>query len=267
MKRCSKCGKINPKDAFWCVKCNARLLDIVKETETQKDEEKPKEEKLTPSYPLLYEDTGKRELKIFVLVLAITLIFSGLFLYFGWGNQGSGFEGINCEINKDFWFEEDELITSEGWTFTMTKIDDYTLEGILLALNFYNKHDTPYAPINIFSPIDLFIGVDDVEDNPEKYPFSITSFENRYIYYLFEGGSVSDYEYFKAHTGNNHIIPHNKNVLNDLKDISVNDHVYIEGSLVDLYGTKGDEYYVWNTDTGIGNFDCEIILVDEIKIQ
>jgi ribosomal protein L40E len=270
MKRCSKCGKINPKDAFWCVKCNSKILDKIEEKETKTEEEKPKEEKVTThqlSYKDLYEDTGRKEIKIFVMVLFITLIFSGLFLYFGLGNQLSDFEGINCKINEDFWFEDDKIITSDGWTFTMTKINDYSLEGIVLALKYYYKEDTPYAPINIFSPIDLFIGVDDVENNPEDYPFTINSFENRYIYYWFEGGSIPSYEYFKTHTGNNHIIPHNKNVLNVLNNISVGDHILIEGNLVDLYGTREYESYTWYTDTAIGNFDCEVILVDKIEIK
>ncbi|EMR74707.1 hypothetical protein MBGDF03_00994 [Thermoplasmatales archaeon SCGC AB-540-F20] len=67
--------------------------------------------------------------------------------------------------------------------------------------------------------------------------------------------------------GNNHIIPHNEKVLNELQNISINDNVVIEGSLVNLYGTRGDQNYYWNTDTQIGNFNCEIILVDIITIK
>lgn len=67
--------------------------------------------------------------------------------------------------------------------------------------------------------------------------------------------------------GNNHIIPHNEQVLYQLQNVSINDNVLIEGNLVNLYGTRGDENYHWTTDTQIGNYDCEVILVDEMTIE
>jgi len=178
----------------------------------------------------------------------------------------TGFEGIYCEINEDFWFEEDKIITSDGWTFTMTKAGDYTLYGIVLGTKTYNKYDTPYVPINTFSPIDLYMGVDDLLENPQSYPYTITKFDNRVGYTMFNGLSESYAEYFRTHSGNNHIIPHNQEVLNELRNIDAGDVVLIKGSLVDLYGTKDNQYYRWDTDTQIGNYDCEIILVDELTI-
>ena len=82
----------------------------------------------------------------------------------------------------------------------------------------------------------------------------------------FNGDSSSDWGYFKSNVGNNHIIPHNQDVLNELNNISELNCVLIDGSLIDLYGTKGDQYYHWNTDTNIGDFNCEIILVDSLTI-
>jgi hypothetical protein len=67
--------------------------------------------------------------------------------------------------------------------------------------------------------------------------------------------------------GYNHIIPHNEYVLYELENISINDCVIVKGSLVNLYGIRGNEKYNWNTDTTIGNFACEVILVDELVIE
>jgi hypothetical protein len=148
----------------------------------------------------------------------------------------------------------------------MNKVKDYTLTGIVLGLKTYTKNDFPYRPINIFSPIDLVIGVDDVAEHPEKYPFSIR-YEYRGYWCTIKGLTVAESEYMKTHMGNNHIIPHNQLVLNQLKNISINDQVVIDGSLVNLYGSRGSEQYYWTTDTQIGNYNCEIILVDNLIVE
>jgi len=204
--------------------------------------------------------------KIVVIFITIIIIFALVAIYLIL-TKGPDFEGISCKINEDFWFEEEKLITSDGWTFTMTKVKDYTLDGKVLAFNIYHKNEVPYRPINTFSPIDLYIGIDNVKNNPDNYPITITSFKDRYVLADFYGDSSSDWTYFKNHVGNNHIIPHNQEVLYELDNITINDCVIIDGSLVDLYGTKGDQYYHWNTDTNIGDFNCEIILVDNITIN
>jgi hypothetical protein len=79
--------------------------------------------------------------------------------------------------------------------------------------------------------------------------------------------NYADYQYFKSHTGNNHLIPHNEEVLNMMQNISLYDHVFIEGSLVNLYGERGDQTIFRPTDTHIGNSACEAILVDELIIK
>ncbi len=148
----------------------------------------------------------------------------------------------------------------------MDKVKDYTLDGTVLALNKYNRYDYPYDPCNIFCPIDRLIGIGDVKDNIKNYDYTITSFSNRQVYWYLRYDDISDYNYFKSHTGNNHIIPHKEEVLEMLDNISVKDNLLIKGSLVNLYGTRGDETLYRPTDTHIGNFDCEVILVDELTI-
>ena len=250
MKRCHKCGKINFGNALWCNKCNTKL---------EVANSKPQEELLD------YDESRKIVHKIAV-VLIIIIVISSVTVVFLYLTKGPDFEGISCKINEDFWFEEDKLMTSDGWTFTMTKVKDYTLDGRVLAYKIYHKNDVPYRPINTFSPMDLYIGVNDVKINPENYPITITSFKDRYVWADFNGKSSSDWDYFKLNVGNNHIILHNQYVLNELNNISELNCVLIDGSLIDLYGTKGDQYYHWNTDTNIGDYNCEIILVDSLTI-
>ena len=216
---------------------------------------------------LLY-DPNERMIKKYAIFLVFAIIIVGVLVYFllPYLPFQIGFDGINTTVNEDFWFEGDTLYTSEGWTFTMAKLQDYTLEGLILGFKIYDKSHVPYDPCNIFSPIDLAIGTGEILTNPDKFDYSITSFNNRCFYWYLNYDDVSDYNYFKSHTGNNHIIPHNQDTLDMLGNVSVNDHVIIEGSLVNLYGTKGSQTWTWNSDTSIGNYACEIILVDSIAI-
>ena len=170
------------------------------------------------------------------------------------------------QFGEDYWFNGNTLLTSDGWSFKITNVKDYTLDGIILGLKVYDKKDVLGDPSTTFSPIDLLIGVEDIKDNIGEYTFSITSYGNRVVYYQFEGSSKNAV-YFDKHVGNNHIIPHNKEVFDALETINVMDKVVLQGSLVNLQGTKDSKSYSWTTDTKIGNFDCEIILADSIMID
>ena len=263
-KYCCQCRAENPDYALWCINCNAKLVEKL-QIQHESDVKPNQNHRFPPKGDYIsYKPPKKRFLKTFAIISISVIIFIATISYLGW-RVVSDFSGINCQINEDFWFEGNKLITYDGWTFTMTKLQDYTLDGIVLGLKTYSKNDFPYKPINIFSPIDLVIGIDDVKDNPDNYPFSI-SYSYR-CYWATCSGSAEDCNYLKTHMGNNHIIPHNESVLNELNNISINCHVLINGSLVNLYGTRGNDYYTWNSDTRIGNYDCEIILVDEIIIN
>ncbi len=266
-KHCPKCGTRNPEDGFWCKYCNSKITQTISVQNTEPTSINSihyNEKSNRSSY--VYSNQPHRYGVSFIgfslgglIALAVIITVASLNLDFD-------FSGINCKINDDFWFEGNYLNTSDGWTFTMNKIKDYSLNGIVLGLKTYSKNDIPYRPINIFSPIDLVIGIDDVADNPDKYPYSVR-YEYRGYWVSFQGQNAGEAEYMKTHMGNNHIIPHNEIVLNQLKNISINDIVFIDGSLVSLYGSRGDEKHYWTTDTQIGNYNCEIILVDEITLK
>jgi len=268
-KYCQRCRFENPDDTFWCQNCNTKIINnVVQNTQhhiphyLEQENKKPRTS--------TEQHHPKKFLKLSIVSCMVVLpcilgfiLFNGFNFTFGYHDE---FLGINCQINQDFWFEGNYLNTSEGWSFTLRKVKEYTLEGRILGLKTYGKNDIPYDPCNIFSPIDLVIGIDTVQTNPDKYDYSITSFEHRKVSWHLYNDDSSDYYYFKSHTGNNHIIPHTKAVLDLLKNISINDIVILKGSLIDLYGINGNQYWEWTTDTIIGNYDCEIILVDEIEV-
>ena len=264
-KYCPNCGAENPEDAFWCRNCDKKLFETQSVLQKISEEKPPKPLPERQETYKSFDQYESRAIKVFIIGFVIIIAFIGIFMYFNVSN-GSDFPLIDCQINEDFWFEEDKIITNDGWTFKMVSVGDYTLDGVVLAFKEYNRHDSPYDPCNIFCPIDLFIGIDDVKNNPDMYDYSITSFNNRQVFWYMRYDDVSDYHYFKSHTGNNHLIPHNQEVLYMMKNISVKDRVLIKGSLVNLYGSRGDESLFRPTDTHIGNYNCEVILVEELII-
>ena len=193
------------------------------------------------------------------VLLTIGVVFAliiGSLLYFYFTDVG--------EFGEDYWFEGDTLKTKDGWTFKITEVAACDIECVALAVNVYHIHDFPSRPINTFSPLDIWIGVDDVRENTSDYDYEVRSYDDRHISWSLKG---DNFEYFRAHTGNTHIVPHNKEVAEAIMTIEEGDKLTLEGYFVNFYGTKDDKTYEWTTDTTIGNYDCEIILLDYLKIN
>jgi hypothetical protein len=269
--QCQICGTYNSPNQFWCKNCDATLNhnlnkaiepeekgtnDILFKISTQTPYKKKKSQSL-------FKGTVGGILIALLLFTCLLVLLNGSSVSLF--NQS--LNPINCKVNDDFWFNGTQLYTDDGWVFDITKVKEYTLEGVVLGLKTYSRLDYPFRPINIFSPIDLLIGVNDVADNPEKYPIQITSYSDRIVFWSWRGSDWGNYEYLKSHSGNNHIIPQSTEVLNILKNnITINSRIILDGCLVNLYGTNGNQHYTWTTDTQIGNHNCEVILVENITI-
>ena len=269
--QCIQCGVYNSPNSFWCKQCDAKLDHNYNKTlDIQEKGTNGILFKLATQTPIPMKKSRSLFKGTICGILIALLLFTCIIVFLN-GSSVSLFNPslnpINCRVNDDFWFNGTSLYTDDGWIFEITKVKDYTLDGIVLDLKTYSRVDYPFRPINIFSPIDLLIGVGDIKDNPEKYPIQTTSYSDRAVYWTWQGDNWGDYEYLKSHSGNNHIIPQSPEVLNILKNnITINHHVIIDGCLVNLYGENGNQYYTWNTDTQIGNYNCEIILVETITI-
>jgi hypothetical protein len=256
----------NPDDAFWCTTCNSKIVNTT--VESRRAAQNSSTEDIVDS-----STRGHQGMFVFISVFSIIIAVVCLLVYtflngslFAFGYHDD-FSGVDCEINEDFWFEGMYLNTSTGWSFELTKVKDYSLQGKILALKTYGKNDFPSDPCNVFSPVDFFMGVDDVQTDTSTYEYSITSFDDRRVGWYLYNDEMGQYLYFKSHTGNNHIIPHTQEVLDVLlHNVSAGMCIVLNGSLVNLYGSNGNQYWRWTTDTEIGNYDCEIILVDEISV-
>ncbi len=263
---CPKCGKENSDEALWCSACNKRLVEnLTKTAQKNSSGKQTKQPQLDKkSYQDLRVDKpakiGRVAKSVIGVVVVLVVIAAGWYLFHSISDETL----VSCTFGQDFWFEENQLITRYGWNFTVTPVEDSTVEGIVLAVKQYGVNEYPYKVVNLFSPVDVFIGIDDVQENPTNYPYLVNDFTNRVCYVKYTGGSIQDMAYFQSHTGTVHIIPHTSEVANNLSEIDVKDIIRLEGMFVDLYGKKGDDNYVWETDNMIGNFESEIFLVDTI---
>jgi len=172
------------------------------------------------------------------------------------------------KIDVDYWFNGDNIKTNTDWTFTMSKVKDCDFDAIALDYYVYNKDDSVYNPTEIFSPIDIFFGYNDVVENPQKYPYKILNHLYRVIFFQCTGDAYAQ-NYFYLHCSNTHIIPHNKEVFDKLLTINVGDVISLSGYYVNVYGSNSQDNMrcSWDTDTEIGNWHCEIILVDTIDMN
>ena len=302
-KICPNCGFENSNSAFWCKKCNTKLTQGFSNDEIKikkEDIEKQKIEELKNYNRYLSKIEIQKTsqnfnfsfLKLSLIIIAIIVICLICFYFI---SNFEGFVGspkdnipylssnknnnqikpssysvdsdIIGEFNKDYWFEGSKIKTDYYWTFTIETVkEDYTLDGIILDIKTYDIDDYEKDKTYIISPVDLFIGVEDVKDNPENYPFTTSSFTNREIIIQYSIQNTNK-DYFDTHVGNNHIIPHNQQVFNKLKNLKTFDKIIIKGDLVNIYGKFSRSNVDWLTDTKIGNSNCEIILINQITVQ
>ena len=171
------------------------------------------------------------------------------------------------EFGKDYWFKGDTIYTDDGWENKINKVKKFSYNAVILDMHVYSKDNTYHHATEKFSPIDIFFGLDDIYDNLKDYPYIIVRRYYRMVYVKSTGDTETN-SYFMSHVTNTHLIPHNKQVFNTFSEIEVGDKVSISGYYVNVYGTrntdKGTATFSWETDTEIGNHDCEVVLVDEL---
>lgn len=168
------------------------------------------------------------------------------------------------EFGEDYWFEGNHAKSSNGFDFTLTTVKSCSIQGRVLATNTYPVHDFPSSPVNMISPIDVFVGLDNIMKYPDEFQIYVPYYRGRMAQSNIKAGDIS---YIREHAANLHIIPHNREVYDAVFLIKDNDLIFINGSLVNVIGTNGRGTVTWYTDTIIGNSDCEIVLVDEITIN
>jgi len=267
---CPYCHAINPDDTLWCMACNKKIqsellvysqdVKLPSHSINHKEENIPFQRKKLSSSKRMFRTILYLIIFaiVFIIVLVVALVLSPFQIH-------PSFSLVSTEtFHDDYSFHGSWLNTTDGWVFTIIPVQDFKMTARVLFIKSYSRSSLPYRPINTFSPIDLVLGLENIVNNPDEYDYRITYSHDREVRWYLEG-SATAYNYFLTHTGNHHIIPHNEEVYEYLMNtLQEQDVITIEGTLVNLYGTKGDQYYRWDTDTSIGNYPCEIVLVDTI---
>ncbi|MGE5397012.1 MAG: hypothetical protein ACM3MK_05685 [Chitinophagales bacterium] len=86
----------------------------------------------------------------------------------------------------------------------------------------------------------------------------------RWYYYRYSDDTPVSGEYIANHSANVHLIHKDKDILNEIKKIRVNEHVRLQGYLVSVNFKNGPwKSSLSRTDTGNGS--CEIMYVTDIE--
>ena len=196
-------------------------------------------------------------------IIFIFLIVLGFSIVFILQNEEENKVG---KFGKDYWFDGNNIITANGWNFRIINVSTCNIEGEVLGTKRYYMNDNPSSAVNTFSPLDILIGIENIIGNTSQYDYHIESWRDRKVEYYISN-DLYRVNYFKSHCGNLHVIPHNKEVYDALFKIEKNDIIVIKGMFVNVYGENEGSRTNWETDTKVGNEDCEIILIDEITIN
>ena len=158
---------------------------------------------------------------------------------------------------------------------TRIKIDDtniniyylYTYEIRGKALATY--HYLPTKIANKLSPVDVGIGWGYLLNDEHFDSIKWSETGSRRLTYRYNDG------YWKTHAAdfeglysNNHLIPSNKKIRKLIKKIKPGDYIELKGYLVNIYWSKNNYEYYWESSTtreDTGDGACEVFYVTDIK--
>lgn len=144
--------------------------------------------------------------------------------------------------------------------YQITDLQSYQGEFRILSRENYN-----FGTEAKFSPVDFAVGWGAMAD-PQVYSQIDISQGNRWYRWLVDHEPPISLHEIAISSANMHIIPANKAIAQQLKDIKKGDLVYLKGALVEI---KSSEGWTWRSslsreDTGGGA--CELMRVDEVRV-
>ena len=155
-------------------------------------------------------------------------------------------------------------IKTDDAEYTLTPMAKYEISALVASRKNYSGMWTAEL-----APVDLALVWGKLAD-PEYDKFITYSQSNRWYYYRYKAGSPFDNNYVIRHSSNHHIIPASENILKAVKTLRSEDHIYLEGYLVNVRGTYRGHKVWWNTSlsrSDTGNGACEVFYVKKVKID
>lgn len=159
-------------------------------------------------------------------------------------------------------------VTIDGKYAYITKVHTYTIQARVVDVQQYMEFNF----MNRLSPVDLGLAWGFMAEDKNQGKLTFSSNGSRFLHFQYNDdgwvSSVGGRNAVHQHVSNNHMIPANKKIKNQLISIKKGDYVQFEGFLVNVYSTVENESFTWNSsdsriDTGDGA--CEIIYVTDVK--
>jgi hypothetical protein len=147
-----------------------------------------------------------------------------------------------------------------GTTWTLQPRASYQIAARVLGNKQYTDWESDAAPL------DLALGWGELSD-PAVDKWINWRQARRWYFYNWNNDSPYDGRYISDHSANVHIIPATDNLDKILSRLDKNDVVYLEGRLVDLQASKGQQDRSIRTSltrTDSGNGACEILYVERL---
>lgn len=152
----------------------------------------------------------------------------------------------------------------DGFKWTITAKAEYDLKGILRSSATYSLGWETH-----FSPIDYCVSWGILNrDHVVKHVTYGQS--DRWYFYRYSSECPANNGDIIRHSCNAHLIPANSNIAKALKYAGVGDRVQLKGYLVQVFGTKGKEWYKWvssMTRNDTGDHSCEVFYVNYVVID
>lgn len=163
---------------------------------------------------------------------------------------------IKSPIQEDV---DNHVWMHEGYRFK--SLAAYSIEGRVLSTNTHR-----FGPAAKLAPLDFVLGWGSMADPNIYKKLNVVQSGRFYTYRPNEKSPRMSHKQFFGSTSNTHLVPKNKAILKQLKDIKVNQIVVLEGHLVQI---SGPNEFSWSSSmyrTDMGNGACELMWVDKVTV-
>lgn len=153
---------------------------------------------------------------------------------------------------------ETVLIKGDRGDVALSLLARYSIEAVVKSKN----HQSDYAAQ--ISKYDLALAWGTLNDPVIDSHISYGQ-NGRFYFYQWSPGTTVSPAYIASHSANVHLIHSSGNILRDIKGIGEDDHIRLEGFLVNANFKDG----AWKTSltrNDTGNGSCEILYVTDVEI-
>ncbi len=149
--------------------------------------------------------------------------------------------------------------TIGGYTFTIVPVATYKISALVICMKYYRADE-----VDELTPVDLCVVWGQMAI-PENIHYFTCTQRDRGCYLAAEESPLND-AYVDTHFTNIHVIPADDTILKTIKTLTVNQVVYLEGFLVNVYCRGASIWETSLTRRDTGDNSCEVLYVTTVKV-